>query len=88
MARIRGRLRGAIVFERVTFAYDDGEPVLHDVSFEVQPGQQVAVVGWTGSGKSTLIKLLVRLYDVQKGRILLDGVDPVGASQGQGVRDP
>jgi ATP-binding cassette subfamily B protein len=73
--RVPGRLRGEISFESVTFAYDGGPPVLRDVSFHVPPGEQVAVVGWTGAGKSTLIKLLVRLYDVQQGRILLDGVD-------------
>ena len=73
--RIEGRLRGEIEFDHVTFAYEGGKTVLQDVSFRVRPGEQVAVVGWTGSGKSTLIKLLVRLYDVQSGRVLLDGVD-------------
>jgi ATP-binding cassette, subfamily B, multidrug efflux pump len=73
--RIQGRLRGRIAFENVHFAYHEGEPVLRDVSFQVASGEQVAVVGWTGSGKSTLIKLLVRLYDVQSGRITVDGVD-------------
>jgi ATP-binding cassette subfamily B protein len=72
---VRKRLRGEIVFENVTFGYNPGEPVLRDVSFGVGPGEQVAVVGWTGSGKSTLIRLLVRLYDVWEGRILVDGVD-------------
>jgi len=69
------KLKGDIRFENVTFAYIDGRPVLHDVSFHIRAGERVGVVGWTGSGKSTLIRLLVRLYDVQKGRILLDGVD-------------
>ncbi len=69
------RLRGEIVFENVSFAYNEGEPVLRDVSFRIRPGERVAVVGWTGSGKSTLIRLLVRLYDVQEGRILIDGFD-------------
>jgi len=73
--RIAGRLRGEIAFERVTFAYREGFPVLHDVSFRIRPGERVAVVGWTGSGKSTLIRLLVRLYDVQHGSVRLDGVD-------------
>jgi ATP-binding cassette subfamily B multidrug efflux pump len=59
----------------VTFAYRPGLPVLHDLSFAIHPGERVAVVGWTGSGKSTLIRLLARLYDVQEGRILVDGVD-------------
>jgi ATP-binding cassette subfamily B protein len=73
--RIEGRLRGEIVFENVTFAYVEGEPVLRNVSFTIRPGERLAVVGWTGAGKSTLIRLLVRLYDVTEGRILLDGVD-------------
>lgn len=73
--RPEGRARGEIVFEHVTFGYDDGPPVLRDVSFRVPPGERLAVVGWTGAGKSTLIRLLARLYDVREGRILLDGVD-------------
>ncbi len=73
--RREGRARGEIVFENVTFGYGDGAPVLTDVSFRVTPGERLAVVGWTGAGKSTLIRLLARLYDVREGRILLDGVD-------------
>jgi ATP-binding cassette subfamily B multidrug efflux pump len=73
--RPEGRARGEIVFENVTFGYADGPPVLRDVSFRVPPGERLAVVGWTGAGKSTLIRLLARLYDVREGRILLDGVD-------------
>jgi ATP-binding cassette subfamily B protein len=69
------RPRGAIAFENVTFGYAGGPPVLRDVSFRVEPGERLAVVGWTGAGKSTLIRLLARLYDVHDGRILLDGVD-------------
>ena len=73
--RPEGRARGEIVFDHVTFGYGDGAPVLRDVSFRVAPGERLAVVGWTGAGKSTLIRLLARLYDVREGRILLDGVD-------------
>jgi ATP-binding cassette subfamily B protein len=72
--------RGHIVFDHVWFAYnpsDGGEPdyVLRDVSFEVKPGERVGIVGATGAGKSTLINLLLRFYDVSRGRILVDGVD-------------
>jgi ATP-binding cassette subfamily B multidrug efflux pump len=66
---------GAIAFEHVTFSYVDGEPVLRDVSFRVERGQRVAIVGATGAGKSTVASLLLRFYDVQEGRITIDGVD-------------
>lgn len=71
---------GHIVFDHVWFAYHvpaEGEPdyVLRDVSFEVKPGERLGVVGATGAGKSTLINLLLRFYDVTRGRILVDGVD-------------
>ena len=72
---VAGRLVGEIAFERVSFGYKPGEPVLRDVSFRIRPGERVAIVGWTGSGKSTLIRLLVRLYDVWDGRVTVDGVD-------------
>jgi ATP-binding cassette subfamily B protein len=64
-----------IAFENVTFSYIQGEPVLRNVSFEVEPGQRVAIVGATGSGKTTIASLLLRFYDVQEGRITIGGVD-------------
>ncbi len=67
--------RGHIVFDHVSFAYHRGDVVLRDLSFEVTPGQKVAIVGPTGSGKTTIIKLLTRFYDVAAGRILVDGID-------------
>jgi ATP-binding cassette subfamily B protein len=78
----RAESSGHLRFEHVWFAYNDApkegaEPdwVLKDVSFEVRPGQRIGIVGATGSGKTTIISLLLRLYDVQKGRITIDGVD-------------
>ena len=68
-------LAGHIVFDRVWFAYNAEDYVLQDVSFEVRPGQRVGIVGATGSGKTTLINLLLRFYDVQRGRITVDGID-------------
>ena len=69
------QLPARIVFDHVWFAYSGEDWVLRDVSFDVEPGQRVGVVGATGAGKSTLINLLMRFYDVSRGRILLDGVD-------------
>jgi ATP-binding cassette subfamily B multidrug efflux pump len=73
--KLPAKSRGAIVFDHVTFEYRRGEPVLRDLSFTVEPGQKIAIVGATGSGKTTIIKLLNRSYDVTSGRILVDGVD-------------
>jgi ABC-type multidrug transport system fused ATPase/permease subunit len=70
-----GRVRGAITFDRVSFGYDRDDPVLHEVSFNIEPGQAVGIVGPTGSGKSTVLSLLPRFYDPTLGRVLIDGVD-------------
>jgi ATP-binding cassette subfamily B protein len=73
-----GRLRrspGEVVFEHVSFAYRSDDPILEDLSFRIEPGEHVALVGPTGSGKTTVIRLLCRLYEPQRGRIVLDGVD-------------
>ena len=66
---------GEVVFESVSFAYRPDDPILHELSFRISPGEHVAIVGPTGSGKTTIIRLLCRLYDPQAGRILLDGID-------------
>ncbi len=69
------KLRGKVEFRNVTFGYDKALPVLNNVSFTVEPGQTLAIVGRTGAGKTTLINLLCRFYDVDEGEILLDGID-------------
>ena len=74
-------IQGPIAFENVSFAYDKDQWVLHDLSFTVQPGQAVAVVGATGAGKSTIVNLIGRFYDVQQGRITLQGRDICDFSQ-------
>ena len=66
---------GVIRFENVSFSYVEGEPVLKNVSFEVRPGERIGIVGATGSGKTTIVSLLLRFYDVQAGRITVDGID-------------
>jgi len=69
------RLRGEVKFEHLNFAYDVGAPVLQDVTFTIHAGEKLAIVGPTGSGKSTLIRLLSRFYDFSNGQIFLDGID-------------
>ncbi|HKC91373.1 MAG TPA: ABC transporter ATP-binding protein [Candidatus Limnocylindria bacterium] len=68
-------VRGEIDFENVSFAYNEGDWVLRDVTFKIAAGESVAIVGATGAGKTSIISLISRFYDVQRGRILLDGVD-------------
>jgi len=81
---------GEIEFRDVSFGYNRGEPVLRNVSFRVKPGERIALVGATGAGKSTIIALLSRFYDVTEGAILVDGsdvreYDPQGLRRGIGV---
>lgn len=68
-------LIGSVHFDHVTFGYIEGSDVLKDISFSVEPGMTVAIVGQTGSGKSSLAKLINRTYDVQKGQVLVDGIN-------------
>ncbi len=68
-------LKGEVVFEHVTFGYEPGQPVLQDLSFSVKPGQTVALIGSSGTGKSTVVNLLLRFYDPWEGRVLIDGQD-------------
>ncbi len=74
------KLRGEITFQHVTFTYPNsgGLPALRDINFSIHPGESLAIIGPTGSGKSTLVWLLLRFYDVDQGRILLDGLDLKG----------
>ncbi len=69
------RLRGEIRFERVHFRYTDNEPVLSDFNLHIRPGENLALVGHTGAGKSSIAKLIARFYEFQGGRILIDGMD-------------
>ncbi len=71
----QGPYRGEIVFDHVSFAYEEGQPVLDDISFHCLPGQSVALLGSTGSGKTSLVNLLPRFYDYTAGSITLDGVE-------------
>jgi ABC-type multidrug transport system fused ATPase/permease subunit len=74
-ARVLASARGEIVAEHVAFGYDPKNPILRDVSFRIEPGQLVGIVGTTGGGKSTVGGLIPRFYDPDKGRVLVDGLD-------------
>lgn len=68
-------IEGSVTFDDVTFSYEDGIKVLKDVSFDIKPGEMIALVGPTGAGKTTVVNLISRFYDAEKGRVLIDGHD-------------
>ena len=72
---VEGSTEGRVVFEHVNFSYDPEKPLIRDLCMEVNPGQKIAIVGPTGAGKTTIVNLLMRFYDIQSGRILIDGRD-------------
>lgn len=72
---VRKHLKGQIEFKDVSYTADDGEDIVQDISFAVQPGQTVGIIGSTGAGKSTIMNLLCRFYDVTSGQVLVDGID-------------
>ena len=74
-AIVLDKLKGRVAFEDVSFSYAENAPALHSINFSVEPGQLVALVGASGSGKSTIINLILRFYDVSGGRITMDGID-------------
>ena len=78
--------RGQVTFDHVQFGYDPGKVIIHDFTCRVEPGQMVAIVGPTGAGKTTMVKLLMRFYDVNQGAILLDGHD-IRDYQRSGLRE-
>lgn len=78
---VLSQMKGAIRFENITFGYDKNKPVIHDFSLDVAPGEMIGLVGHSGAGKSTTINLVCRFYDVNEGRIVLDGVDLRNLSQ-------
>ncbi|WNY23087.1 putative ABC transporter ATP-binding protein [Methanimicrococcus hongohii] len=67
--------KGAVVFDHVTFGYESGNPVIHDLSLNIYPGESVAIVGPTGAGKTTILNLLMRFYEIDGGQILIDDID-------------
>ncbi len=81
-AAAAGERHGEVRFERVSFSYDPAAPLIADLSLVAEPGATVAIVGPTGAGKTTLVNLVMRFYDVQSGRILLDGVDVASMPRG------
>jgi ATP-binding cassette subfamily B multidrug efflux pump len=82
-AELPARTNGHVEFERVSFAYSADKPLIEDLSFSAEPGHTVAIVGPTGAGKTTLVNLVMRFYELTGGRILLDGVDITALSRGE-----
>lgn len=82
VASVEGRARGLVEFQDVDFSYTD-EPLIEDLSLRVEPGQTAAIVGPTGAGKTTLVNLIMRFYELDSGRILLDGVDTADMTREQ-----
>jgi ATP-binding cassette subfamily B protein len=74
-------IRGEIEFKNVEFGYNENETIIHDFSAQVQPGQKIAIVGPTGAGKTTMVNLLMRFYEINKGQILIDGIDIKNATR-------
>ncbi|MGE7022271.1 ABC transporter ATP-binding protein [Solibacillus cecembensis] len=85
-AKVKNTFAGNVTFQNVDFAYEQGKPILHGIDFHAQAGETIAIVGPTGSGKTTIIQLLTRFYDATGGRILLDG-EPIEHYQMSNVRD-
>lgn len=85
-AKEKGKFAGDVAFQNVEFAYETGKPILHGIDFQVKAGETIAIVGPTGSGKTTIIQLLTRFYDATGGRILLDG-EPITHYKMTNVRD-
>ena len=77
---LRSPVRGNVIYEQVSFSYDEGKTALHNISLHAQPGEMIALVGPTGAGKSTVVNLLPAFYELTSGRILVDGQDISGAA--------
>jgi ATP-binding cassette subfamily B protein len=84
--KVETAVRGHVELRHVDFSYDPGKPLIRDLSMDVKPGQKVAIVGPTGAGKTTIVNLLMRFYDIDAGQILIDGRDVSGLSRAENRR--